>query len=87
MLNCKQTSKLVSQSLDRPLTFSDRLKIRFHLLMCAACKRFNAQIQLLATAVKMLTHETENDDSIALPLDAKARIGKEIARASESKLH
>lgn len=83
MLTCRQASQLISESLDRPLTFSDRLKIRFHLFICDACNRFNIQIGQLCAAVKMLTHETENDDSIELSLDVKARISQKIATASK----
>jgi len=87
MLTCRQASQLISESLDRRLTFSDRLKIRFHLFICDACNRFNIQIEQLCAAIKILTRETENDSSIALPSDAKARIRKEIISASASNFH
>ena len=78
---------MLSQSLDRPLTYSDRLKLKFHLLICAACKRFNIQIKQLSVAVKMLTRQTESDDAIQLTSDAKARISEKIANASTSNQH
>jgi len=87
MLTCRQTSQLISESLDRPLPFSDRIKIKFHLFLCAACNRFNIQIRQLCVVVKMLTRDTEDDDSIVLSEDAKVRISKEVASASTSKHH
>jgi hypothetical protein len=83
MLNCKEASQIISQSLDKPLLWSDRMKLKFHLLICDACTRFIQQMRLLTTAIKQLRHETENDSSIQLSLDAKARINSEI----ESKTH
>ena len=34
MLNRKQSSELLSQALDRPITFRERLVLRPHLLIC-----------------------------------------------------
>lgn len=79
MLTCKQASKLISQSLDRPLSLSGRVKLRFHLFICDACTRFNKQLGQLRTAVHRMRQDTENDDSIELPSDAKVRITNAIA--------
>lgn len=83
MLTCKQASQIISQSLDNPLSWSDRVKLKFHLFMCNACNRFNQQLRLLSGAVQKLKSDTENDKSIHLPLDAKVRIINTI----ESKNH
>lgn len=83
MLTCKQASQLISQSLDRPLSWSDRMQLRFHLVICSACNRFNRQLNQLRAAVHRIRHDTENDSSIQLPLDTKAR----ITNAIESKNH
>lgn len=83
MLTCKQASQIISQSLDYPLSWPDRIKLKFHLFMCNACNRFNQQLRLLSVAVQRLRQDTENDRSIHLPLDAKVRIINTI----ESKNH
>lgn len=85
MLTCKDASRLISKSLDRPLSWSDRIKLKFHLFICDACNRFNSQLNQLRIAVKRMRHEAENDDSIQLPLEAKARIAKQVASTAESK--
>lgn len=79
MLTCKQASQLISQSLDRPLSLSGRVKLRFHLFICDACTRFNKQLSQLRMAVHRLRQDTENDSAIELPSDAKARISQTIA--------
>ena len=78
MLTCKQASRIISQSLDNPLSWSDRMKLKFHLFICDACTRFNKQMRLIQNAVLRIKFETENDDAIHLSLDAKARINKAI---------
>ena len=74
MLNCKQSSQYISQSLDRPLPMSTRVQLSFHLLICRACSQFNAQLGQLRVALQRMRHTTENDQSIELSADAKAKI-------------
>ncbi|MDI1361863.1 zf-HC2 domain-containing protein [Methylotenera sp.] len=78
MLTCKQASQIISQSLDNPLSWSDRIKLKFHLFICNACTRFNQQLRLIKSAVQRMKLETENDDTIQLTVDAKARINQAI---------
>lgn len=87
MLTCKQASQLISQSLDRPLSLVDRLKLRFHLFICDACTRFNQQLKQLRIAVQKLRGNIENDNAIQLPVEAKTRIAKTVSRNIESNHH
>jgi len=74
MLTCKQASQLISQSLDRPLSLSSRIELKFHLLICDACSRFKRQLNRLRIALQDLRQATENDSDITLPAEAKVRI-------------
>lgn len=78
MLTCKQASQLISQSLDEPLSWSDRMKLKFHLFICNACTRFNQQLRLIKNAVLRIKSETENNASVQLSLEAKAKINQAI---------
>jgi hypothetical protein len=78
MLNCKQASQLVSESLDGPLSWSDRFSLRLHLFICDACTRFNRQLHVIKNAVLRMKFETEHDASIQLSLAAKAKIHQAI---------
>jgi hypothetical protein len=78
LLNCKQASQIISQSLDNPLSWPDRMKLQFHLFICNACTHFNQQLRLIRNAVLRIKFETENDATIQLSLDAKARINKAV---------
>lgn len=84
MITCKQASQLISQSLDQRLNLRDRIKLRLHLLICSICSRFNHQLSQLRRALKALSLNTENDHSIQLPSEAKARISSQITNAFES---
>jgi len=78
MLTCKQASKLISQSLDRPLHWSERMQLKLHLLICGPCERFKQQLKLLRTSLQRIRSGIENDQSIQLPLDVKTRIVQSI---------
>lgn len=87
MLTCKQASQVISQSLDRPLSRSDRMKLKFHLFICKACNRFNQQLRLLSHVVKHIRNDTENNAQIQLSLEAKARISQQIIQATARDVH
>ena len=74
MLDCKQASQIISQSLDRNLTLRERFALRLHLLICAYCKRFSQQLQTMRVAIKRMTSSIENDHKIEMPSAAKKRI-------------
>jgi hypothetical protein len=52
MLNCKETTGLISQGQDRPLTTVERIRLRLHLLLCSGCRNFNRQLDFLRTALR-----------------------------------
>ena len=80
MLNCQQTSQLVSQSLDRRLTWRERFALRMHLWMCKYCKRFQQQVTALrAVLARQVTHIESNTD-IRLSDVAKTNITNLINR-------
>lgn len=78
MLTCKQASKLISQSLDHPLSWSERVRLKLHLIICDACTQFKQQLNLLRTALQRIRNATENDLNIQLPFDVKDRIVRMI---------
>jgi Putative zinc-finger len=74
MLDCKQTSQLISQSLDRSLTLRERFALQLHLIVCKYCKQFSQHLQTLRVALKQITSSIENDITIEMPSVAKKRI-------------
>jgi predicted anti-sigma-YlaC factor YlaD len=74
MLTCKQASQFISASLDRPLSLSERLALKLHLLVCKYCKRFSQQVSAMRVALRTMVGSIENDNSIKMPSVAKDRI-------------
>ena len=84
MMACKQASKLLSQSLDRPLSWSELMQLKLHLMMCGACSRFKKQLNLLRAALQNIRTNMENNSAITLPLAVKARIIEQIKSEQQS---
>ena len=76
MLSCKQSSQLISQSLDRKLTKRELFSLKLHLFICKYCKRFSQQIHSLRVAIKQTVANVEANDTIKMPSSAKNRIAE-----------
>ena len=50
-IDCRQATHLVLQGEDQPIGWGDRLRLRFHMLICDACPRFVRQVALMRTAL------------------------------------
>ncbi len=77
-MNCKQASQLISKSLDRQLSWHERLEVRFHLLICKYCKRFSQQLITMRSALIRLSQSIENNPDIRLPSETKKQIASSI---------
>ncbi len=54
IISCKESTRLVSQGLDRELAFGERVALRVHLAICLGCRRAGRQLQFLRRAVREL---------------------------------
>ncbi len=47
MMNCKQATQLLSESQDREISLKERFALKIHVMLCAGCRNFALQMQLL----------------------------------------
>lgn len=79
---CKEIVKIVSASLDRPLTLRERLLMKLHLAACKPCVRYMEQSHFLSSAVtQMDDHLKDQLFTGRLSDDARDRI-KNILKTS-----
>ena len=52
MLSCRQATELMSQEQDRRLSLAERLGLRLHVLICAACGNYRRQMGILRDACR-----------------------------------
>ena len=79
MFDCKEVSRLISESLDRELPIIERAGIRFHLVMCDLCAEQKRQFEQLRESMQhyaKLTEELEPaiEPSVTLSPEARERI-------------
>ena len=83
--NCKEVSKMVSESMDRKLPLHRRLLIAAHLFMCKYCNRFKKQLLILRNAAGLENfHEEDLGDSPSLSKDSRDRIKQAMQELSRS---
>jgi hypothetical protein len=61
MMNCHDAHKLVIRAQDQRLSLTERLGLRFHLFICAACTSFERQMDLLRAACQSFPGSGDRD--------------------------
>ena len=52
MLNCKEATRLISESQERELSLLEKMPLKFHVMMCSGCKNFSEQVPFLSQAMR-----------------------------------
>lgn len=80
MLNCKDASRLQSQSHERRLSLWELIGLKLHLLICKGCRGFAQHLRLIRQACRRVDESKGvGAEAPGLPPDAKTRILKELA--------
>lgn len=58
MMSCKRATEQISVGLDRPLTFSEKLSLKVHFMMCGNCSRCQKQLQQLHRVCQQRSDQT-----------------------------
>ena len=58
---CKEIVKIVSASLDRPLSFRERTLMKLHLMACKPCVRYMEQSHFLSSATTLLDENLKDE--------------------------
>ena len=81
MLTCKDVTRLLSESMDHSLPIGRRVGVRFHLLLCKFCARYERQLLLIRETVRQLAAMEDAYGSLTverLSGEAKERIRKSL---------
>lgn len=49
-VTCREITRIVIEGEERRLSLAERLTVRYHMLICAACPRFERQLALMRRA-------------------------------------
>ena len=48
MMNCKQATRLLSEKKERSLSNKEKTSLKFHTMMCSACRNFDKQMDSIS---------------------------------------
>jgi hypothetical protein len=71
---CKDITHVASQSLDRSLPWSTRLKLQLHYRICEACARYRDQLRVVRQALRRSTGQDHADKSSSSAPADKTRL-------------
>lgn len=77
---CHAVTRLVSESMERPLPLGTRIALRIHFLICVWCERYRDQIERMRNT---LLSEPEDAGSDALSADARTRLKAALGKRPE----
>lgn len=88
MINCREHSRLTSKSMDHPLTFWERLRIRLHQWLCPPCAGVKKQLRAIRDACRHTPSDSDTEQRPdkhlpRLPEDACRRIKAAIREQSK----
>lgn len=52
MLNCHEVTRLLSESQERSLSVTERMRLKVHTMMCSGCRNFEIQMGTLRAAMR-----------------------------------
>ncbi len=81
MISCQKAADLVCQRLDRRLSVWERFQLRFHLLMCRVCRKFEQQTESLDRAIRTHFAETSRQELEGLSQEACGRLEQRLRDA------
>ncbi len=84
MFNCREVTRMISESLDRSLPLHQRIGIRIHLFMCRFCSLYREQLLALRKAIGNFESAAALPAIVSLPEEAKIRMKSILAQQNSS---
>jgi hypothetical protein len=69
-MNCVKATTLMSQGMDRTLSFGEAVGTRVHTFTCVNCRHFKLQLNVLRQAAKQMAHGTLPNAADKSPQDS-----------------
>lgn len=87
MMTCQEAARLISEERDHPLSFGQKLGLRMHLALCALCRGYKKNLEMMGRiaaragdAVMWQVPIGPKGEELALSVASKQRIKQELAR-------
>jgi predicted anti-sigma-YlaC factor YlaD len=60
MMNCRDATQTMSEELERPLTLSEQVSLKVHLVVCPPCRNFRQQAAFLRESMRAYARDPED---------------------------
>ena len=77
-LTCREATRLAALAMDRPLNFSERVKLSMHGLLCSYCRNYMSQLRLLRKWVRRESGPDVSPLGTQMPSASASRIKKRL---------
>ena len=75
---CQQTVALISESMERPLSLQERIKLKLHLWICVWCQWYMEHLQIIRKTARAKGDELPEFASDGLSNEARERIRRNL---------
>jgi hypothetical protein len=75
---CREMVRILSQSMDEPMSLTMRIKKRIHFLICCWCQRYEEQLLYIREAARRFPEHADQASDAPFPADAKERIKQKL---------
>ena len=73
-VNCRDASELALADCDRPLERSERIRLRVHRYLCAACRTYQQQLEVIQEVARGFRDSPAEMGDAKLSGDSKSRL-------------
>jgi predicted anti-sigma-YlaC factor YlaD len=80
MMTCREATSLATEAAEGALPRGRRVQLWFHLMMCAACRRYHRQIAMTITVVRQLARREPPPPVPGALREAYRQVQKEKSR-------
>lgn len=62
MINCRNATRLLSEAQERPLSFTKRMLLNLHVVMCSGCQNSKDQMDTLRLMARAYAKKKDEHD-------------------------
>lgn len=82
-MTCRDFARLTVTRMDRPLTNGERLRLRFHGVLCRLCRDFAGQFEVINDLVREAASEAGDETDSAALARIRAHVAERVSRPGE----
>jgi hypothetical protein len=79
---CREMVRILSQSMDKPMPLTMRIKKRLHFLICCWCQRYEEQLQYMRHTARQFPEHADQASDVPFSVEARERIKRKLEESA-----